>query len=309
MQTVRRLSKPDQVLQSAADTATTKNPAWWFDDDPHHRRPTPSREVLHNRLIAEVRAAAPDVVRGRRAVVLAGPPGAGKSTVLHSVLGSCSGEFLVIDPDVFKRGLLREALEDGSYDSWLVPREVRDLEAQGERFFPLEFAALVHLESVHIADSLRRDALEEGVNIVIDSVLGYEHAADRLGALLEGHGYDFEVVDVEVPFELSEKRIRERWEEAYRKGLSGADPLGGRWVPSEFARSVFDHEGASLPRANALRLAEVRESVLRYRVYYTSMEQAQETGFVEPSLEVDRSRAYRGAPLLDTVTISGRAAK
>src|SRR5699024_4005932 len=55
--------------------------------------------------------------------------------------------------------LLREALADGSYEVWIKPDAVRDLEAQGERFFPLELAALVHEESSMLAAALREDLI------------------------------------------------------------------------------------------------------------------------------------------------------
>jgi len=49
--------------------------------------PTPERARLHRRLLDEARAEHPGVRADRRAIVLAGPPGAGKSTVLREVVG------------------------------------------------------------------------------------------------------------------------------------------------------------------------------------------------------------------------------
>lgn len=98
MDTVRELSKPGQALSKDAPTATTNNPAWWVGGEP-----TLARDLLHERLIDEARAAAPDVEQQYRAIVLAGPPGAGKSTVLADVLGEHRGKYLVIDADEFAR--------------------------------------------------------------------------------------------------------------------------------------------------------------------------------------------------------------
>ncbi|MDR1188809.1 MAG: hypothetical protein LBK95_15400 [Bifidobacteriaceae bacterium] len=86
------------------------------------------------------------------AVVSAGPAGAGKGTVLLDELDV--GGFVVDGSDEFKVGLLRAALADGSYESWIKPAAVRELESRGERFAPMELAALVHQESALAARAL-----------------------------------------------------------------------------------------------------------------------------------------------------------
>jgi chloramphenicol 3-O-phosphotransferase len=300
MATVRELSKPGQPLAPNAATATTNNPAWWMDGEP-----TPSRQRLHVYLIQQAREAAPDVEQEHRAIVLAGPPGAGKSTVLADVLGKHRAKYLVIDADEFKRLLLREAQRDGSYDRWLVPTAIREREAQGERFYPLELASLVHEESSYLAKSLRADAIAAGDNIVIDAVLSNEADALMLGQRLLEAGYDVRVIDVEVPYELSQARIRGRWEHAYSRALEGGESLGGRWVPSEYARDVFDGQGGgSKPEAAARALAEQCPAVVRYRVFRTTVEEARaayaENRPAQATIEVDKSRSSRSAALVDT---------
>lgn len=304
METVRELSKPGQALAPNAATATTNNPAWWVDGVA-----TPSRQRLHTRLIQEARETAPDVERQRRAIVLAGPPGAGKSTVLDDVLGEHRGAYLVVDADEFKRSLLREAQADGSYEQWLMPEAVREREARGERFFPLELASLVHEESSLLAKGLRDDAIAAGDNIVIDAVLSKRSSALALGQRLDEAGYDVSVIDVEVPYELSEERIRGRWQHAYRTGLEGGDSLGGRWVPSEYARDVFDGPGSSSkPEAAARALAEQCPAVSRYRVFRTTVEEARaaeaENRPARATIEVDQSRRTPGAALVDTALVA-----
>ncbi len=303
MDTVRELSKPGQAFAPNAATATTNNPAWWVGG-----QPTLTRDLLHERLIDEARAAAPDVEQQRRAIVLAGPPGAGKSTVLADVLGEHRGKYLVIDADEFKRSLLREAQVDGSYDTWLMPDAIREREAQGEKFYPLELASLVHEESSYLAKILRADAVDAGDNIVIDTVLSNEADALALGRRLTAAGYDVVVIDVEVPYELSEERIRARWEYAYTTALDGGDSLGGRWVPSEYARDVFDGPGGrSKPEAAARALAEATPAVSRYRVYRTTTEEARkaeaEGRRAEPSMDVDMTRVDAERTLVPTASV------
>lgn len=73
---VRRLSKPGEALGLGAPNSTMRNPHWWSGEGP-----TPNRGALHQVLHAELRARAPGVRQERRALVLAGPPGAGKGGV------------------------------------------------------------------------------------------------------------------------------------------------------------------------------------------------------------------------------------
>lgn len=291
--TVRELSRPGKALAPGAPTATVNNPTWWVKGEP-----TPSRERLHWKLLEDARSEAPNVQQNRKAIVLAGPPGAGKSTVLSKLLGDSREEYLVIDADEFKRSLLREAQADGSYETWLVPDEVRRLEVEGERFFPLELASLVHEESSYLAKALRTDAIDVGDNLVIDTVLSDPDKAVHLGQLLSDSGYEVRVVDVEVPFEVSEARIRGRWKRAYEAALRGEDVLGGRWVPSEYSRSVFaGPEGRSLPEHAALQLARSCPAVSRYQVFRTTLDRAT-GGASASSIEVDMVRGSEGAQLI-----------
>jgi len=283
------LSKPGQALTRQSLTATTRNPQWFNVDGVLDG----GRGDLHEVLLAEFRTSKLGVGHGRRAIVMAGPPGAGKGTILPKLLaemGTTEEQWRVIDADHFKECLLEQALEDGTYESWIKPAEVKVLEDQGERFFPLELAALVHNESSILAFDARREAMRRGENIVIDTVLADEMSALELGRVLESYGYNVQVVDVEVPYEVSEFRIRVRWEQSYREALEGENELGGRWVPSEYARDVFDSSGHhSRSEVVARKLAQECPAVSRYRVFRTTADQAKEG--MPPTLMVDMSRS------------------
>jgi predicted ABC-type ATPase len=288
---VRELSKPGRVLAPDSPTSTTNNPQWWINGDR-----TPVRRQLHRRLLAEARDTAPHVEQDRRAIILAGPPGAGKSTVLGEILGSDRDKFLVVDADEFKRSLLLQAQADGSYDTWIMPDAIRELEASGEKFFPLELASLVHEESSFLAKALRATAIEAGDNIVIDTVLSSESSATKIGSTLQAAGYNIQVIDVEVPYELSQARISKRWKHSYAAALEGRETLGGRWVPSEYAHDVFDtSHGRSKPEIAAQMLAQTCPAVTRYRRFRTEFEGA------EKVTEVDQIRASNGGPLVNAL--------
>lgn len=289
-ESLRRLSAPGGPLSPSAPTATVRVPAWFGADG----RATGARGELHDRLRAEVRAEQPGVAQERRAVVLAGPPGAGKSSALRQVLGDTADAYLTIDPDEFKGRLLRQAIADGSYESVLKPDEVKELEAAGEKFFPMDLAALVHEESSKLARSLRNEAIERGDNLVIDGVLADEDKALALGQQLQRHGYRVEVVDVEVPYEVSLRSIEQRWQQDYVAALEGRSELGGRAVPEPYVRDVFDGpDGGSRSQHSAAQLAHACPAVHRYRVFRAEAADQPRT------VQVDLTRARPDAPLRD----------
>jgi hypothetical protein len=90
-----------------------------------------------------------------------------------------------------------------------------------------------HLHTVRaLARALRDRAIGEGADLVVDTVLGDAEAAVRLGRLLDLAGYTVEVLDVEVPFEVSRQRVTDRWRQALADGavlrltVSGAAVVG-----------------------------------------------------------------------------------
>ncbi|WP_402372993.1 zeta toxin family protein [Isoptericola rhizosphaerae] len=232
-ETVRAFSKAGGPLDKDGPNATLRNPDWFLDGDV--ASPTAGRRALWRRLLDEARAEVPGVRHEGKAIVLAGPPGAGKGHVQNDVLGLDRSAWLVVDADKFKEKLLREAVADGSYEGFLKPQAVADREADGEQFFPLELAALVHEESSYLARRLRDEAMRDGANMVLDSVLSDPDKAVQLGGRLAAAGYEVQVVDVEVPYELSQVRIAQRWQEAYQGAVVTGDGLGVRWVPSVYA--------------------------------------------------------------------------
>ncbi len=295
-ETVRAYSRPGGPLDPAGPNATTANPRWFFGHDV--RRRTRERRALHRRLLDEARAEHPAARAERRAIVLAGPPGAGKSTVLRDVLGVDASAWVTIDADEFKHKLLREALADGSYEDFLKPAAVAEREAAGEPFYPLELASLVHEESSFLAKQMRHEAMAEGLNVVIDSVLSSPDKAVALGQHLAAAGYRVEVIDVEVPYELSEQRIAQRWRESYENAVATGEGLGGRWVPSAYAREVFDAQtGRARSQESALRLAQECGAVTRYRRFWTPSNDATRI------VEVDRARAVENGPLIDIAAV------
>lgn len=223
---------------------------------------------------------------GYRAVMLAGPPGAGKGSIRQQVLQEERQCFTIVDPDEFKMLLIRAAVEDLSIDR-LMPSEAV---YRGVTVAPMELAALVHEESSYLAARVRQQAIRRGENVLLDAVLSNEDKALRLAGQLVQGSYDIQVVDVEVPAEVSRHRIIQRW-----VSQTMASDLGGRWVPSEFRDNVFDVQGEANSRCEkaARAVAEQVAEVSRYRRYFTSKEEARQLN-ATPRLMDDICRGVAG---------------
>jgi hypothetical protein len=174
-----RLAALNGPIGSDSINATVNRPEWFERNPAGDVAPRASRRRLHEVLAARFVNRIGNLKYSREAIVMAGPPGAGKTTALHAVLARdirSSEHFAVIDADTFKADLLQSAIEDGWYEQ-LVPNQVADLERLGETFFPMDFAPLVHIESTILARTVTRQLLAAGANIVIDGTLSGTAAA------------------------------------------------------------------------------------------------------------------------------------
>lgn len=299
IETLRSMSRDGGPLAAGSARASVRNREWFTQAG----RPTPERRRLHRALLEEAWGQFPQAEQGRRALVLAGPPGAGKSSIRKAVLGAENDAYVTVNSDNFKVKLMKQAERDGSFESFFKGPELRALEATGERLFPMELASLVHEESSMLARQFRNQVLDSGMNIVVDGVLAGQRSAVGLGEQLQAAGFEIAVVDVEVPFEVSEQAIRVRWQGAHERAVAGEETLGGRWVPSEFARDVFDGpDQRSRPEAVAADLARTNPNVLAYQVW-------RRQGAVEPATcDVDMRRASFGSPLVDLRSAQALAA-
>lgn len=175
---------------------------------------------------------------GLAALVTAGPPGAGKSTLVKNL--NLAGEgWRVIDADDIKLRLLHAAVQDGIFEHVLA----RTL-ADGHRIMPNELSSLVHNESVLLADELIGRSLGYHENVVIEGTLSWEGLPRKYSRLLELNDYEtVKIVDVEVDCATALEQAFIRWSEGRIREIRGGDGMGGRFTPREAIASLYDSTG------------------------------------------------------------------
>jgi hypothetical protein len=188
---------------------------------------------------------------GLAAVVTAGPPGVGKSTLLQRE-GFLSAGWRNLDADLVKELLILRAVREGTFGD-LLDRELAD----GERVRPLEAASLVHRESVSILDLLTDICLRRGENVVIQGTLAWPKQPQRLLEELNRQSYEqLTIVDVEVDLATALERSASRWWEG-RKDKSRV--LGGRFMPARIIRDLYTSGGDTKTKVNAEFMFELSE--------------------------------------------------
>lgn len=257
---LEHLSADGGPLTSTAPTATINNPAFYGRTG----LPTPQRRRVQREILQKYQDQYPRVEAARQAIVMAGPPGAGKSTALESVItatGISREKWIPLDADEVKKLLLDQAQADGTLEA-MVPHKLR---AEGIKPYPAELASLVHEESSQLVKRLQNLAIQRGWNVIIDGTLANEGKSDALLTSLGENGYTVHMVVVDIPLADSKKRIRSRWEHGIAEAEKGNNLEGGRWVPPAFAESVFPSDDPQHSRcyANATALAQKHPHVLR----------------------------------------------
>lgn len=208
------------------------------------------RMHLHDELVRQRRAASPAAARGHQlaAVVTAGPPGAGKTTVVAR--DPALARFCGVDADDFKDALLVDAQLQGHLERWTSMTL-----CDGRPVAPRELAGFVHAESTAVADAMREACLVDGEDILIHGTLSSTDYVDQLLAELDEFGYGRLVIyDVEVPAGQAVERALQRW---WSVRTSGRDALGGRFLPPDAIRGYYPSgAGRSKTAANAVALRD-----------------------------------------------------
>lgn len=272
LRSLEELTAPGGPIGAAAPTATHLQPQNLLAG-----RPSLARARLRKQIIRDFFAQNTRVKRDRQAVIMAGPPGAGKSSAQRQrIPAGEAGYWRVIDPDEFKLRLLRHAIQSGEYEA-LVPERARQLMEGGEEFAPGEFAALVHEESSALAKMAAQQAFDRGERVVVDGVHASPEKIRARIAQLAASGYiAVDIICVDGPREATRARVIGRWADAYARYTAGGgleEGLRARYVPEHITAGLYaDDErfSACAPAvAQAVRSAPPGMDV-RAEVYYVA---------------------------------------
>ena len=185
-----------------------------FALDKHGTVWDPDRAVQHQSIISSFLNQQVDVPSQHQAIMVGGPPGAGKTTMLAQHEGIRPGEYAIVNTDHFKEELVRRGM---------VP-EVPGLS-------PMEASALVHEESAYLHDLAAAELQKRGKNIIFDGTMRHaEITRDRLQQL-KRHGYNVGAMFVDVPVEASLEGAESRYRRGLEEYRAGRNPMGGRHVP------------------------------------------------------------------------------
>ena len=157
---------------------------------------TPQRAAMHDQIVDELMAKNADVPTDGQAVVLAGPPGAGKTSILKNKdngVADAVGVELNADGS-FKRhaGENSDDIKSIMADKGMVPKV--------DGASPGEMVNLVHEESSHISKMYHQRLLSENKNVVIDGTLGgtnEQKQIDKISATKRS-GYEMRAIMVRL---------------------------------------------------------------------------------------------------------------
>lgn len=216
---------------------------------------TPERLAVHQEIMAKLSETYASYPREGKAIVMAGPPGAGKSTFL-SMYGK--DEFGI---EVKGKG---EPKEDPPAKNFVTlnPDDFKELlPIDASRYpglEPNELAAMLHEESSHLSKFAVKHFMSQGYNVIIDVTLG--NAAKAIRNYVEPYaeqGYDYQVALVDGTMNNSLNNAGLRWKKPDKE--TGVRTYSGRFLPMHLIESNAPTEGSGYRSKNAEQFTEFME--------------------------------------------------
>jgi hypothetical protein len=137
--------------------------------------------------------------------------------------------------------LIRQAIADGIYDRLLAMAPFAD----GHGLAPRELSALVHVESVRLAEAIRQTCTSLKENVVIEGTLTWHLQGPNIFHELADNDYfDVEVYGIDIEQEEAHERALDRWWKLRLEWAKGQDPLGGRFTPADAIDMCYPAPGA-----------------------------------------------------------------
>lgn len=202
---------------------------------------TPARQRVHARIFDDLLKKSGGVPQERRAVIMGGLPGAGKTTTVGARLNL--SEFVNLNADDFKELLLLRGYADEAvqlaYDQGRISlgKAISNIELPGTGLKGLNAAAVLHEESSWLYKEFSRRFIATGSNVVLDVTMGSVGSiATQITALREA-GYTIEILFVDVDISTTLQRAIARWDRS------------GRFVPPSYIEGLTNEVWGSKNRA------------------------------------------------------------
>lgn len=223
----------DRVQHIRAQLADARDRGLATDErfiDPADNRWTIERQVIHRQLADSLYASAAEVPCERKAIMVGGLGGAGKSSVLEEHAGIDRSRYLTVNPDDIKEEMARRGL---------VP--------ELEGLSPMEASDLVHAESSHVAKRLARRAMDDGKNVIWDITMSKTSTTGQRLDDLERAGYSTRGIFVDISVGEAVRRADARHRSGHEDFRAGIG-FGGRYVPPEVIEAQADPDWGSRNR-------------------------------------------------------------
>lgn len=227
----------DHLTGSALDTSVVND-----ELGPNHDEWTPERQRAHREIIdgvlGQIEGSAP---RERRIVVMAGLPGAGKSTALRPGGTAEKAGIVVFEPGQdasLPDGVTHIAVNADLMKELLVSK---GLEPKVDGLKPMETVGLTHEESSYLAKQLLSVLGNRGYNIALDGTLRATANTQRQIQELAGKGYGNDVVGILAEVTPEESRVSALTRYAREAGSDA----GGRLIPPQTWVGIESSEGNS----------------------------------------------------------------
>lgn len=251
----------EQLLQAEREGRATNMPP--NEHDPRSPgRYSPERQAQHDMLVKQILDENKDVPLERKAWIMGGLGGAGKTSLLSAgAAGTSNEKNLITMPDGRLAGAeevfgLRAEQGTGRDVSARITNAVNvnadditeRMAAAGmlpevDHLAPMELSYLAHEEASQISHELADRAIAEGRNMVWDVTLGSRNSGAERIAQLKEQGYSVTGVFVDVSVETSVGAALDRYQRGYDDWQAGKGQ-GGRYVPPSLIEQGRDGQEA-----------------------------------------------------------------
>lgn len=228
MDWAKRTADLDALSKRLNDEGFDSRKIWGMGKDPHTGRTIyhPDRVAQHQQIVNEFIKEMEGIPQQRRAVLMAGLGGAGKTSLRHNDWANIPlDQYFDVSADKVK---------DKMADMGMMPTGKHDPRLKG--YSPMELSGLTHMESNDIAQMVAEEAAKRGTNVVWDYRMGDLPSALSRIKHLNGHGYkDIGAFLVNVTPETAQGRAIGRHRQGQQQLLQqGTSPgiQGGRWFPT-----------------------------------------------------------------------------